>query len=72
MPAIDSRGRLVFRLYEKRIASAEAIEFLGQLLRHHPRRHLVVVMDRAPPHTSKKTESSYSRRRRTGVYDKPL
>jgi len=53
--AISGQGRLLFRLVDKRIASAEVIEFLNQMLKHHPSRHLVVVMDQAPPHTSKKT-----------------
>jgi transposase len=44
MSALSPRGRLVFRLHQKRIASGEVIDFLGQLLRHHPRRHVVVVM----------------------------
>lgn len=55
--AINGKGHLLFRLVDKRIASAEVIQFLTQLLRHHPRRHVVVVMDQAPPHTSKKTRS---------------
>ncbi len=55
--AISRSGQLLFRLLDKRIASKEVIEFLGQMLRHHRRRHLIVVMDRAPPHTSKKTRS---------------
>ena len=55
--AISRRGQLLFRLLDKRIASQEVIEFLGQMLRHHRRRHLVVVMDQAPPHTSKKTKA---------------
>ena len=55
--AISRNGHLLFRLLEKRIASQEVIEFLDQMLRHHGRRHLVVVMDQAPPHTSKKTRS---------------
>lgn len=55
--AINGQGRLIFRLIDKRIASAEVIEFLHQLLKHHPRRHLTVVMDQAPPHTSKKTRA---------------
>lgn len=57
MSAITASGQLIFRLHEKRIASPEVIEFLQQMLRHHPRRHLVVVMDQAPPHTSKATRS---------------
>ncbi len=55
--AISRNGQLLFRLLDKRIASKEVIEFLGQMLRHHKRRHLIVVMDRAPPHTSKKTQA---------------
>jgi len=57
MSAINGRGSLVFRLYEKRIASAEVIGFLRQMLYHHSRRHLVVVMDRATPHTSQLTRT---------------
>jgi len=55
--AISRGGQLLFRLLDRRIASPEVIEFLDQMLRHHPRRHLVVVMDQAPPHTSKKTRA---------------
>ena len=51
--AISRNGQLLFRLLDRRIASKEVIEFLDQMLRHHLRRHLVVVMDQAPPHTSK-------------------
>src|SRR5579862_1833659 len=53
--AINGSGRLIFKLHEKRICSEEVIEFLGQMLKHHQNRHLVVVMDQAPPHTSHKT-----------------
>lgn len=71
LSAITKRGQLVFRLYEKRIASQEVIEFLDQLLKHHPRRHLVVVMDQAPPHVSKKTEAYIARQRRLHVFYLP-
>ena len=47
MSAISKPGHLLFRLLEKRIASPEVIDFLAQMLKHHPRRHLVVVMDQA-------------------------
>jgi transposase len=55
--AISRRGHLLFSLYDKRIASDQVIHFLDQMLRHHKHRHLVVVMDQAPPHVSKKTRS---------------
>jgi len=58
MSALSRRGHLVFRLHQKRIVSQEVIDFLRQMLKHHPRRHLVVVMDRAPPHVSKKASSA--------------
>jgi hypothetical protein len=56
MSAISKRGRLLFRLYDTRIRSPEVISFLDQMLAHHKRRHVVVVMDQAPPHTSQQTK----------------
>ena len=71
MSAISSRSSLVFRLYEKRIASTEVIEFLHQMLLHHPRRHLVVVMDQATPHTSKLTRTFIEGQKRLHVFYLP-
>jgi transposase len=71
MSAISRIGHLVFRLYEKRIASNEVIDFLGQMLAHHPRRHLVVVMDQAPPHVSRKTTDYINQQRRLHVFHLP-
>jgi transposase len=69
--AISRSGRLLFRLLEKRIASKEVIEFLAQMLKHHPGRHLVVVMDQAPPHTSKKTKAWIASQPRLHVFHLP-
>jgi transposase len=71
MSAITSRGRLIFRLHDKRIASDEVIDFLAQMLRHHRRRHLVVVMDQAPPHTSHKTTEFIASQPRLHVFHLP-
>jgi transposase len=71
MSAITSRGRLIFRLHEKRIASQEVIDFLRQMLKHHRRRHLVVVMDQAPPHVSKKTTAFIESQPRLHVFPLP-
>ncbi len=71
MSAINGQGRLVFALYEKRIASPEVIEFLGSMLRHHPKRHLAVVMDQAPPHVSKTTRAYIAAQRRLTVFHLP-
>lgn len=71
MSAVTGRGHLIFRLHEKRIASPEVIDFLAQMLRHHPRRHLVVVMDQAPPHTSHATKDFIESQRRLHVFYLP-
>lgn len=71
MSAINGRGRLIFRLLEKRINSEDVINFLGQMLRHHRKRHLVVVMDQAPPHTSKRTTAYIASQSRLHVFHLP-
>jgi transposase len=71
MSAISGVGRLVFKLHKKRIASDEVINFLGQMLKQHPRRHLVVVMDRSQTHTSKKTCRFIEKQKRLHVFHLP-
>jgi transposase len=71
MSAITSRGQLLFRLHDKRICSEEVIEFLGQMLQHHKHRHLVVVMDQAPPHVSKRTKQYIDGQQRLHVFHLP-
>jgi transposase len=71
MSAISGRGHLLFRLHDKRIASAEVIDFLSQMLEYHKHRHLVVVMDQAPPHVSKKTTAYIESQRRLHVFHLP-
>lgn len=71
MSAISRCGHLLFRLHQKRIASGEVIGFLHQMLKHHKRRHLVVVMDQAPPHTSKKTKAYIESQPRLHVFYLP-
>jgi transposase len=71
MSAISPRGRLVFRLHDKRITSVEVIDFLRQLLRQHRGRHVVVVMDQAKPHTSKMTKAFIESRARLHVFYLP-
>lgn len=71
MSAINVQGRLLFRLHDKRITSVEVIDFLKQLLRHHRQRHIVVVMDQAPPHTSHLTTSFIESQPRLHVFTLP-
>jgi transposase len=69
--AITKGGQLLFRLHDKRIASQEVIDFLSQMLVHHRRRHLVVVMDNAPPHVSQKTMAYIHSQPRLHVFNLP-
>lgn len=71
MSAITPAAQMVFQLHDRRIRSAEVIEFLQQLLKHHPRRHLVLVMDQALPHTSKKTKAFIASQKRLHVFYLP-
>lgn len=71
MSALSGQGRLVFQLFTKRITSEEVMQFLGQMLKHHPHRHLVVVMDQAPPHVSHKTKDYIAAQRRLHVHYLP-
>ncbi len=71
MSAISKSGQLVFRLHQNRITSVEMIDFLAQLLKHHKNRHLVVVMDQATPHTSKKTTAFITKQKRLHVFYLP-
>lgn len=71
MSAINGQGRLLFRLHQKRITSVEVIDFLKQLLQHHSRRHVVVVMDQAPPHTSQMTMRFIESQSRLHVFHLP-
>jgi len=71
MSAINRTGGLIFRLLDKRINSDDVIGFLKQMLKHHRRRHLVVVMDQAPPHVSKKTKGFVDSEKRLHVFPLP-
>jgi transposase len=71
MSALSGQGRLLFNLFDKRITSEEIIHFLGQMLAFHKRRHLVVVMDQAPPHTSHKTRAYVENQPRLHVFYLP-
>jgi transposase len=71
MSALSGQGRLLFRLFDKRIYSGEVIDFLDQMLRFHKGRHLVVVMDQAPPHTSQMTRAYIEGQRRLHVFYLP-
>jgi len=65
--AINSTGKLLFKLYDKKITSIEIIYFLNQILDHHKKRHIVVVMDNATSHKSKKVNAFIESQKRLHV-----
>ena len=70
---ISNDGRLIFSLHDsgKRFRSDDIINFLGHMLSHHSRRHLVVVMDQAPCHMSKKVKKYIEAQKRLHVFYLP-
>jgi transposase len=66
--AVSSDGRLIFNLRRGKFKSQEIINFLDQMLKHHPRRHLIVVMDQAKPHVSKMTKAYIGSQKRLHVF----
>jgi len=71
MSAITINGSLIFNLFQKKITSTEVINFLDQILKHHPRRKIVIVMDRARSHTSKATKLFIEGQKRLTVFYLP-
>jgi len=51
--AISPAGYMVFRIEKGKVNAEKHIEFLEQILKHHPRRKIIVIEDRAPVHTAK-------------------
>lgn len=71
--AISNDGRLIFNIFDggKRFKSQDIIDFLQNILDHHSRRHLVVVMDRATCHTSKMVKEFVETKKRLHVFYLP-
>lgn len=51
--AITNGGHMVFRIEKEKINASVHIEFLEQIIKHHPRRKVIVIEDKAPPHIAK-------------------
>jgi transposase len=71
--AISNDGRLVFNIFDsgKRFSSQDIINFLQNMLNHHSKRHLVVVMDRATCHTAKLVKEFVKNQKRLHVFYLP-
>ena len=71
LSAISKSGHLIFNLKKGRVNSDDIIKFLKQMLKQHRRRHLVVVMDRATTHRSKKVKEFINSQKRLHVFYLP-
>lgn len=69
---ISPAGRMLFRIEKERINAAVHIQFLRHILRHHPRRKVIVVEDQAPAHAAGKIEEFVKEnRKRFALYYLP-
>ena len=48
--AISPAGRMVFRIENHTIHAEDHIDFLKQIIKHHPHRKIIVIEDNAKPH----------------------
>lgn len=55
--AISPAGKMIFRIEKETVNNEKHIEFLKQIIKHHPNRKIIVVQDRAKPHIAKNVES---------------
>jgi transposase len=55
LSAMTPRGELVFMTSPEKVNTEIFIQFLRKLLAHHPRRKLVLIVDRSPYHRSQDT-----------------
>lgn len=63
--AISPRGRMIFRIEKGRVTSDTFIDFLEKVRKHHPRRKVIVVVDRAPQHVALKVREYAEVNKRT-------
>jgi len=53
---ISKGGRLLFRIEKEIVTSKVFIDFLKKIIKHHKKRKVIVITDRAPPHKAKAVE----------------
>ena len=58
--AVDQRGKLFFQVFDERVVSTMAIQFLEQLKLVYPKRHLIILIDEASRVFTKKVLAASS------------
>ena len=70
--AISPAGRMVFRIERGRVNSKTFIDFLVNIMSHHPHRKIIVIADQARPHIAKLVkEFVLSNQKRIAIYYLP-
>lgn len=71
--AISKDGRLIFNIHDnnKRYCAKDIIHFLSQMLSHHSKRHLVVVLDQAACHKAKVVQEYVKKQKRLHLFYLP-
>ncbi len=49
---ISPGGRLLFRVERERVTAKTFIDYLEKVLQTHPKRKIIIITDKAPPHTA--------------------
>lgn len=57
--AISPSGKMIFRIEKdkEKINAGKHIEFLQQIMKHHPNRKIIIIEDNAPAHIAKKVNT---------------
>ena len=70
--AISPAGKMVFRIEKEKVTALVHIEFLEQILKHHPHRKIIVIEDNAPAHTAQKVKDfAEQQKKRFAIYHLP-
>lgn len=70
--AISPAGKMVFRIEKEKVNARVHIEFLEQILKHHPNRKIIVIEDNARPHISKEVkEFTEQHKKKFAIYHIP-
>jgi len=70
--AISPAGKLIFRIEKERVNADKHIEFIKQMMKHHPHRKIIIIEDGAPAHRAGKVKQFVEKNKKTlAVYRLP-
>jgi len=70
--AISPSGRMVFRIEKETVNAKVFISFIKQVMEHHPKRKIIMIIDKAPPHIAKSVDDfAEQNKNRLAVYRLP-